>query len=48
MNAFAVYECPVCRDWSLTGTELVGREELNQIAREHLLECFGLPEELAG
>lgn len=48
VNAFSVYECPVCRDWCLTGTELLSRAELNHIAREHLLECFGVPEELAG
>lgn len=44
---FAVYECPVCHNWCLTGTELLDRIELNQIAREHLLECFGVPEEMA-
>jgi hypothetical protein len=47
MNAFAMYECPVCHDWFLQGTELISREEQNQIAREHLLECYGLPEEMA-
>lgn len=48
MNAFAVYECPVCHDWCLTGIELATKEELNYLARSHLMECYGVPEELAG
>jgi hypothetical protein len=46
-EVFAIYSCPICNDWSLEGTELVSRDEQSAIAREHLLECFGIPEELA-
>lgn len=44
---FTIYTCPACRDWTLQGTELIPAAEGNEIAREHLLECFGIPEELA-
>lgn len=47
MSEFLMYTCPVCKDWSLEGSELIPREEQNQIAREHLLECYGLPVEMA-
>lgn len=47
MNPFSVYTCPVCKNWCLTGTELIDRDEQNQIAREHLMECYGVPEEMA-
>jgi hypothetical protein len=47
MSAFTIYTCPVCQNWSLEGCELITRDEQNQIAREHLMQCFGVPEELA-
>jgi hypothetical protein len=46
-GGFAIQTCPVCKNWTLQGSELATNEELNQIVREHLMECFGVPEELA-